>query len=510
MVTTPAWLRLVMPSVANVIFLALLGVLVLTPLSVRLLGDAGIGWHIRTGQQILAVHGVPRVDSFSFTMAGKPWFAWEWLYDVVVGLLEGKLGLNGVVWFTSVVIALVFAGMFRLLILRGTNLLVALMLTLLATSASMIHFLARPHVVSWLFTLVWFWILDSSERDCLRGQSRSRWLWALPFLMVVWVSVHGGFLVAFVLLAIYLLGAGWTWFRTNENRLEELLQKVSAAKRARNLAWVGLLSVAASLVNPYGWNLYAHIYSYLSNRFLMDHIEEFQSPNFHGLAQKCFLILILIAVSVVAIRGRDLRMSNGLTVLFAIYSGLYASRNIPVSSILLVMVVGPMLPSRFAGGFSQRMTAMETRLRGHLWPIVAIVATLLIVGNGGGAGSRQWMAAHFSPQRMPVEAVNYLEKNHLEGPVLSPDYWGGYLVYRLYPRTLVVVDDRHDLYGEQFFRSYLNMMQVQRGWENVLDTYKPPCVVLPRDAPLATVLSGTQGWKTSYADEVAVIFVREH
>lgn len=507
--TTPAWLRVAMPSVADVMFLALLGVLVLTPLSVRLLGDAGIGWHIRTGQQILAVHGVPRVDSFSSIMAGKPWFAWEWLYDVVVGLLEARLGLNGVVWFTAVVIALVFAAMFRLLILRGTNLLVALTLTLLATSASMIHFLARPHVVSWLFTLVWFWILDSSERDCLRGRGRSRWLWALPFLMLVWVNVHGGFLVGFVLLAIYLLGAGWTWFSAKENRLEEFLQKVSAAGRARRLAWTGVLSVAAGLINPYGWKLYAHIYSYLSNRFLMDHIEEFQSPNFHGLAQKCFLILILIAVSVVAIRGRHLRMSTGLTVLFAIYAGLYASRNIPVSSVLLVMVVGPMLPARFAGGFSQRMTAMETRLRGHLWPIVATVATLSIAVTGGRVGSRQWMAAHFSPQRMPVGAVNYLEKNHLEGPVLSPDYWGGYLVYRLYPRTLVVVDDRHDLYGEQFFRSYLKMMHVQRGWENVLDTYKAPCVVLPRDAALATVLSGTQGWKTSYADEVAVIFVRD-
>jgi hypothetical protein len=64
---------------------------------VRLLGDAGIGWHIRTGQQILATHTISHVDSFSSTMAGKPWFAWEWLYDVVVGELEAKLDLNGVV-----------------------------------------------------------------------------------------------------------------------------------------------------------------------------------------------------------------------------------------------------------------------------------------------------------------------------------------------------------------------------------------------------------------------------
>ncbi|HSY93831.1 MAG TPA: hypothetical protein VK812_20900, partial [Candidatus Binatus sp.] len=78
-IATPGWIRVAMPSAADLIFVALLGVLVFTPLSVRLLGDAGIGWHIRAGQQILATHAIPRVDSFSSTMAGKPWFAWEWL-----------------------------------------------------------------------------------------------------------------------------------------------------------------------------------------------------------------------------------------------------------------------------------------------------------------------------------------------------------------------------------------------------------------------------------------------
>src|SRR5579864_919582 len=100
----PAWARMAMPSVADLIFLALLGVLVFTPLSVRLLGDAGIGWHIRTGQAILDARGIPHVDSFSSTMLGKPWFAWEWLYDVLVGGLDSAFGLNGVVWLTAIAI----------------------------------------------------------------------------------------------------------------------------------------------------------------------------------------------------------------------------------------------------------------------------------------------------------------------------------------------------------------------------------------------------------------------
>jgi hypothetical protein len=204
-------------------------------------------------------------------------------------------------------------------------------------------------------------------------------------------------------------------------------------------------------------------------------------------------------------------VSTGLTVLFALYAGLYASRNIPVSSILLVMVVGPLLSdSGLFRRFSKRMTAVETGLRGHVWPIIAIVITLWIAANGGRAWSKQWMDAHFSPQRMPVEAVNYLERTRVEGPVLSPDFWGGYLVYRLYPKTLVVVDDRHDLYGEQFFKSYLRMIHVERGWEDLLETYKASCVLLPRDGALASILSRTPGWKTTYTDDVAIVFVRDH
>ena len=517
----PSWLSVTLPSVADLIFVALLCVLVFTPLSVRLLGDAGIGWHIRTGQQILATHTIPRVDLFSSTMAGKPWFAWEWLYDIAVGRLETALGLNGVVWFTAAVIATVFAGMFHFLIRRGTSLCLALPLVILAMSASMIHFLARPHVLSWLFTLVWFSILDSSERAGLyqnqnqnqnQNSSHVKRVWLFPPLMLLWVNLHGGFLFGFVLLGIFWTGAIWDWFTAKENRLEDSLRKIAAAQRARTLTWIGLLTLAASFVNPYGWKLHAHVYSYLSNRFLMDHIDEFQSPNFHGVAQKCFLVLILIALAGLAIRGRDLRLSAGLTVMFAVYAGLYASRNIPTSSVLLAMVLGPLCCStggakNFFSSFFARMTAIESRARGHLWPTIALVATLLIAINGGRLGSNMLMDAHFDPRRMPVDALNNLH-DRFKSPVLAPDYWGGYLIYRTYPETQVVLDDRHDLYGPEFFKSYLKMIHVEPGWEDFLREHQSACVLLPTQSPLADRLKNSPRWKMIYSDDVAIALMR--
>jgi hypothetical protein len=503
-----------MPSVADLIFIGLLGTMVFTPLSMKLLGDAGIGWHIRTGQQILSTHAVPHVDPFSSQIA-KPWFAWEWLYDVAVGKLKSWSGLNGVVWFSAIVIAAVFGWMFRLLVARGANFFAALALVLLAVSASTVHLFARPHVLSWLFTLFWFWILDSTERGSLQegGTLGSRWLWALPISMLVWVNVHGGFLLGFALLAIFWLGALWTWARLKESRIEESLQKIAAGKRAWELIWIGIASAAASLVNPYGWKLHAHVYAYLSNRFLMDHIDEFQSPNFHQLAQKCFLLLLLVSLAILLVRGRRLVFSHGLIVLLAVYMSLAASRNIPTSSILLVMIVGPLLSAGpNVEALWNRLAAVESQMRGHLWPILAVLITFVIAANGGRVGSSQIMDAHFDPKRMPVDAVNFVAEHQLEehqfrGPILSPDSWGGYLIYRLYPNERVFVDDRHDFYGEEFLKSYLSMWRVEPGWKDILDR-RVGCLVLPKSAALSTILAATPEWKSIYADDVAIVFVR--
>ncbi len=536
----PAWIRWMLPSCADLFFLVLFCLLVFTNLSSRLLGDAGIGWHIRTGELILSTHSIPRFDPFSSSMNGHPWFAWEWLFDLIAGALANLAGLNGVVAFTAFVIALTFWLAFRWLVHRETNVLLALLLSLLAVCASMIHFLARPHVVSWLLTFVWFSILDSWEGRYVAApgnyeaadQRTSRTLlWLLPLIMLFWVNLHGGFLLGFVLLGIFWLSALWQWLKLSDDRLDDLMLKIRVRHRVKKLTIVGILSGAATLINPYGFRLYAHIYGYLSNRFLMDHIDEFQSPNFHFVAQKCFAVVLLLTLIALAAPSRELqklKLSHGMIVLFAVYSGLYSSRNIPVSSLLLILVIGPRLSQEIArlanqrgqlhpilkpAGFFRRMQAVELGLRGHLWPVIAIALTSWILAHGGKLGATTVLNAQFNPKRFPVAAVNYIDKENLPGPFFSPDSWGGYLIYRLYPQSKVVVDDRHDFYGESFLRSYLKTMHVEPGWQDFLREYPARCLVVPANSALANVLIETANWHSVYHDEVAVIFLpaqRDH
>ena len=496
-----AWVRWVIPSVADLFFLALLGVLLLTPLSVKLLGDAGMGWHIRTGQLILATHAVPRVDPFSSSMAGKPWFAWEWLYDIGAGELESVAGLKGVVWLTAILIAGTFAWLFRLLVARGANLPAAVVITLLATCASTIHFLARPHVVSWLFTLAFFWILDAGQQD-----RTARRLWLLPLLTLLWVNLHAGFLQGFALIAIFWLASAWRWLSLRETRMEDVSAKLSSGKRSLALTMTGIACAVASLVNPYGWRLHQHIVSYLTDKFLMAHIEEFQSPNFHTVAPQCFLWLVLIAAAAMIWKARQMRLSDVLVALFSIYSGLYASRNLPAASILLALIAAPLLPN-LRSDFFQRMAAIERRQRAWLWPIAAVLVTGFVVAHQGRLGGRQWIDAHFDPQRMPVAAVDFLEQQHIAGPIFCPDYWGGYVIYRVGPDLKVVIDDRHDFYGADFLKSYLHTMHAEPDWQQFLRTTDPAVLILPRNAALTTLLEHDTDWNAAYSDNVAVVFV---
>src|ERR1700733_12536028 len=95
-------LTVVFPSARDIIFIFLLWSLLAGTLSNRPLSDPDIGWHIQTGEQILATHTLPRTDPYSSTMQGQPWFAWEWLYDTLLGILHRACGLNGVVWLCAV------------------------------------------------------------------------------------------------------------------------------------------------------------------------------------------------------------------------------------------------------------------------------------------------------------------------------------------------------------------------------------------------------------------------
>ena len=521
----PSWPRWVLPSFTDLFFLMLTGILAFTPASKALLADADTGWHIRDGEFILATHSVPHTDLFSYTRAGQPWYAWEWLYDAGIAGIHHFAGLNGVLFFTALVIALTYALLFRLLLRRSGNFAVSAGLTLMAASTAQFHMLARPHVLSWLFTVIWVDLLYRFEEG-----ERAALFWLPPF-MLIWVNLHGGFLLGLALLALFGCAAIWRFAAGGRGAGRQILQ----------LAIAFAACLGMTFLTPYGYKLHIHIYQYLSNGFLMNAIDEFMSPDFHASGLGYFEVLILLTVLAIALAHDRLTATDLLIVLFSLHAALYAKRNIPLAAILIGFSTArlwagivsrdgaPNLPAvgrvgvdgaRRSGpawlgslleavdDISGNMVAMETQFRGHGLAILALAAATAIVLNGGRLFSAQVVSAQFNEKKFPVRATEFIRGKNIHDHLFNPDDWSGYLIYRLYPETKVFFDDRHDFYGEAFVREYVQASDATSKWRQPLDKYQVKWVLVPAASPLATVLKESKDWRTEFDDGMAAIFSR--
>ena len=501
-----------LPSFADLFFLVLLCMLTFSPLSAGLLRDGDTGWHIRNGEQILASHVIPRTDPFSYTKQGEPWCAWEWLYDVVIAAIHHVSGLNGVILFTAVVIGSTFALLFRFVLRRSGNLVVAVFLTISAMAAAQVHMLARPHVLSWLFTVLWV------EGLCRFEDGEPSGLLWLPPLMLLWANLHGGFILGLALLGVFVIGRIWNALTVpHEGDRQEIVQ----------LAVVLGFCLLSTLLTPYGYRLHVHVYQYLSNSFLMNNIDEFMSPNFHLPVYRYFEMFIPLVIAGVVL-GRDRVTTSGfLLLLFSLDAGLYATRNIPIAVLIISLVLGPLmtvaisprsdcqslprwLRSLLGAGqsISDSMARLERQLHGHMLVFLVMAASLALVLNGGRLRSKQILGAHFDEKIFPVKAAQFIAQRGIRDHLFSSDAWGAYLIYKLYPATRVYFDDRHDFYGEAFIKEYGEAVLATRKWREPLDRYQVRWVLMPTDSPLSTVLRESRDWRIDYDDGLAIVFSR--
>lgn len=512
----PLGLRLLMPSLRDMIFFSIFYTLTFGAWGMDLLKDADTGWHIRNGQHIINTLSVPHTDYFSYTMYGKPWFAWEWLYDVIVGGIHKWMGLNGVVILTALVISATFTLLFNMLLARGSQLLVALFLVVLSSAASTIHFLARPHVFTWLFTPIWFVILD----DFQTGERRNL-LW-LPLVMLLWVNLHGGFIIGLVLLLLFMVGNLWTGLVLTASE-----EQAQAFARLRRLGMITLLCLLATLATPYGYKLHVHVVQYLSNSFLMDHISEFASPSFHVGAEKLFEALLLLTLVALAFFRDRLRAIDLLIILFCVHAALFAARNIPIASLLLPLLIAPWLSRAitdaavradlsarirrvfsFLEGFSERMLVMESRFKAHTLPVVTVAFALWVALHGGAFLSQPVLSLHFGEKNFPVKATKFIAAQGIRDQLMTTDAWSGYVLYALYPNIRLFMDDRHDFFGETFVKEYLKLANLTFGWRSVLDRYKVNWVLVSPESPLSNALKEASDWKVIYDDSGAILFAR--
>jgi hypothetical protein len=507
-----------LPSLTDIAFLLPILFIFLKLSGARtLLGDGDTGWHVRTGEWILAHRQVPAIDIFSFSRPGAPWFAWEWLWDVLAAMLHRTWGMSGVVLASLLVICLTSALLFRLIRRACDNGFVAIAVTLLATGGCAIHWLARPHLFTLLFLTVTLHITARARegRTALLG-------WLVP-LTLLWTNLHGGFFVVFLVLSCYI-----------GSDLLNLLIEGDAGRRGayRNAMkpWLAVFAAcfAVTFLNPYGWNLHKHVIEYITDPYQLRHITEFQSMDFHSPVVVYFEPLMLLAVGVAIMDIRQRRFADVFLGVGFLHLALMAQRNLPLFAIAAAPVVARGAMSAFASAETSRLTPWIARVaiwfrnasgsfeetdrigRVYLTSAVAItvIGALLLTTPALPGVYDSRLTSTYDPKSYPEKALHLLrgaETHH----IFAEDEWGDYLIYQLSPLKKVFIDGRSDFYGDEFGERYLDLMNVRWDWQKTLDKYAIDTIVISPKFALSSTLKISPDWHAVYDDGVSLVFRRQ-
>ena len=451
--------------------------------------DPDLWGHTKFGVDHIQSGHLARTDPFSFMTGGQEWINHEWLSELIFGWAYMTGGATGLFVLRSVIFCAIVTGLFTLCWLRWKNGFVTL---LVATSA--LPFLAlftnvRPHSFTFLLVVLVLLCIEAYARG------RHRWVYFLPLLMALWVNLHGGFIVGLGLCGLGLLSLACG---------AEGEMKAPTATQKRTLATVGLLTVAATLLNPY----HLKLYGYLASALVLprEYVTEWMTLSGVQLVPYLFFTMLPLLVTLAA---RSWRHPTHLA--FFVVSAVAALFNarflafLVIIGTLVLIDQGAVLWRRCAASGRYRMLDRLTSVPavGVLAVVIALVSVPKALDDLSTYRGRVWL----DPGQYPVGAAAFLNTHDLGPNLAVPFHWGEYAIWHLYPGYLVSQDGRYETtyvpsYVDSLLAAYYSGdLQQFVGGQDV------DVMLLESSERLDRQVSLSDEWREVYRDATAAVYV---
>jgi hypothetical protein len=326
--------------------------------------------------------------------------------------------------------------------------------------------------------------------------------------MVLWVNLHGGFLVGLGAVGLALLLRIVQGLYRDGCRVKTL---VGAWPLAVTLA----ACAAATLINPLGWRLWPYLATELSFQANRVYIKEWQ-PIWHVWdlwpALVPFFALLGVTIVVGLRRQRVAGLPAWVWLLSCLPQTLMAfqsNRHIPVQVIWVAPVAGLLAASAVRESASRLWLGVTGSAA--VVAVLAAVPVLLDPRPHIGLGPSAFGATR------PDRAVAFMKVNYLRGHVYTPLWWGSYVTWELHPDVDVSMDGRNvTLFAPETVAANFRFYTEDRPDLDWLYTAGGPrtpgkegiYVLAPRDMPGLEALRADRRWVMIYEDEGAVLFVR--
>jgi len=484
-------------------------------------------WLLKLGSIIALSGAIPKSDPFSFTIPllaqhdnPPPYVVYQWLTEVVFFDVYRSFTVTGLL----IVSAAITAWAFLVVPLRSCIKLNAppwwsFLTVAAASTAANLRCFIRPEMFSCLFLALWLSILQSLDGETAahaeaRGGNSVNWriVIGLASLMILWCNMHTGYITGIIVLAVYAF-AFW---------LDDLVSKRALTGVTKTALAALLLSVCASLVNPYGIGLWLYL-PHLFFAPVNERIRELQplkgNELFEGLHIPLGIMLALCYGALTVSIFRDykadrkslqspVRISSIAIITIATMLLFLKRRLIALSSLLILFET-----ARLIGRKGERSGWPFGFWRGKVSYIVFELAILCLVARGvfdlSGSVitiSIPQATENFSP---PLQAIRYFADAYRGGRIFASLVVADMLDLYCSPHNSLFLDTRFDTFDDKTRQDYETMVHGRESCKELLDSYQIDWVFLTPDAALANSLETDQRWKLVFKDPTASIFRRE-
>jgi len=290
---------------------------------------------------------------------------------------------------------------------------------------------------------------------------------------------------------------------------------------------VSALAILVSYINPCGWDAFSMSLNPKYDIFQRG-IQEYMSPwvvykEKVGTLDYNYVALAALFPVVMIVRNRKMDLAHFLVLLGFFVMSAKAGRFVFFYGIISSMLLGKEISSLVAGFIEKRLSAGMYRKIQVGFALTAIVSTVLfVVGFSRSGKPRLDIAREWS---VPEKAIDFIEKNNLQGNVFNDYGYGGYLAWRLYPRKTFIDSRTLNITVMNEYGWVTEAVDKVEGirtsnektplWEGILNHYKISYMFLSNTdiyGNLYTVileLAASEKWVPVYMDRISIIFVKD-
>ncbi|HOX38450.1 MAG TPA: hypothetical protein PL033_10725 [Candidatus Brocadiia bacterium] len=470
--------------------------------------DHDLWGHLAFGRDYIRAGRVLTRDPYSYTARGRVWHGHEPLFEATFWLVYEHSGVIGLI--AANMLMGLGAALFVWLSLRLVSGSPPVRIFVLLFSVLILSYYLqiRPQLYTYVCFAVFSWILFSS-----RATGGWKRLLLLPVIIIPWANAHGGFMAGLGLSFLYFIGGCFECFTAGSESRPAMLRRLAA------LAAAGLLSGAASLINPIGLDLWRTFFRALDNPYTRKYILDWMPIPFPPGKLAYLAYYIFSAIFLVFFAAQQAKRRSPTAIIIAVVGMLipyHGARHVPLSVIMLA----PFFADALADRLSSRTTswkAMPRAAQRMMFSLLAILCGMCLFAVC--MNSADLLPRLRLTDDIPVNACRFIREAGLKGNIFCEYGSGEYLIWQLGDRCKVGKDGRYDtVYPLDVIADNLKFFHDVPTDEtlSIPEKYETDMILVGSRRKVAGLLAEKARppltrltWVKLYGDETATLFVRE-